>query len=144
MIQLEGQAVAVTITAIDYAAGTLTVDTPLTWSAGTGVSLPYLAPAPIRARTSSRQSAFDFRLWTALRLDLGDELAGLDRVADLDGEADERAVDGGGMGTFIFIASMVAIATPRATFSPSLAPSATTLPGMGAVTAKARRSSGPR
>ena len=46
MIQLEGQDVAVTITGIDYAAGTLTVDTPLTWSAGTGVSLPYFGARP--------------------------------------------------------------------------------------------------
>lgn len=46
MIQLEGQSAAVTITAIDYSANTITVDRPLSWPAGAGVSLPYLGPAP--------------------------------------------------------------------------------------------------
>jgi hypothetical protein len=46
LIQLEGQDRAVTITAVDAAAGTLTVDTPLRWTAGTGVALPYLGARP--------------------------------------------------------------------------------------------------
>ncbi|MBN1774662.1 MAG: right-handed parallel beta-helix repeat-containing protein [Deltaproteobacteria bacterium] len=46
LIQLEGQARAVRITAVDDAAGTLTIDTPLTWAAGTGVALPYSGIRP--------------------------------------------------------------------------------------------------
>jgi hypothetical protein len=46
MIQLEGQDEAVVLTAVDYAANTLTVDTPLTWVPGTGVSLPYFGARP--------------------------------------------------------------------------------------------------
>jgi hypothetical protein len=46
MIQLEGQDIAVTVTGVDDDAGTLTVDTPLTWTAGTGVGLPYFGSAP--------------------------------------------------------------------------------------------------
>jgi hypothetical protein len=46
MLQLEGQTLAVTIAAVDDVAGTLTVDTPLTWTAGTGVALPYAGARP--------------------------------------------------------------------------------------------------
>ena len=46
MIQLEGQRSAVVVTSVDTAANTLVVATPLSWSAGTGVSLPYLGERP--------------------------------------------------------------------------------------------------
>jgi len=46
MIQLEGHTQAATITAIDYQARTLTVDAPLDWAVGTGVSLPYFGARP--------------------------------------------------------------------------------------------------
>jgi len=46
MIQLEGQATALMITAVDYATNTLTLATPLTWEAGDGVALPYFGAAP--------------------------------------------------------------------------------------------------
>ena len=45
-LQLEGQSSAVTITDVDYATNTITVDTPLSWETGTGVSLPYAGSAP--------------------------------------------------------------------------------------------------
>jgi hypothetical protein len=48
MIQLEGQATAVTVSDVDYAANTLTVDTPLSWASGTGVGLPYHGGGPDR------------------------------------------------------------------------------------------------
>jgi hypothetical protein len=46
MIQLEGQGAAVTVTDVDYATSTLVVATPLSWAAGTGVSLPYFGARP--------------------------------------------------------------------------------------------------
>jgi hypothetical protein len=46
MIQLEGQAAAVVITDVDYDAGTITVDSPLSWDDGAGVGLPYFGAAP--------------------------------------------------------------------------------------------------
>ena len=46
MIQLEGQDIAVLVTDVDHAAGTLTLDTPLTWTEGTGVGLPYFGSGP--------------------------------------------------------------------------------------------------
>ena len=46
LIPLEGQELAVAVTAVDDAAGTLTVAVPLSWSAGTGVSLPYAGARP--------------------------------------------------------------------------------------------------
>ncbi len=45
-IQLEGQSQYAVITHIEYAAGILTLDTPLTWSAGQGVSRRYNGSAP--------------------------------------------------------------------------------------------------
>jgi hypothetical protein len=48
MIQLEGQDTAVTVTAVDYGGRTLTVDTALSWTSGTGVSFPYFGSAPDR------------------------------------------------------------------------------------------------
>lgn len=46
MIQLEGQSSAVTITAIDYDARTITIDRSLSWEVGAGVALPYFGVAP--------------------------------------------------------------------------------------------------
>ncbi len=46
MIQLEGQSTAVVISSVDYAANTLTLASPLTWEASTGVALPYFGAAP--------------------------------------------------------------------------------------------------
>ena len=45
-LQLEGQTATAMITAIDEGAGTVTIDAPLTWAAGTGVSLPYFGARP--------------------------------------------------------------------------------------------------
>jgi hypothetical protein len=45
-IQLEGQSQTVRITNVDYENSILTLDTPLTWAAGQGVSLPYSGHAP--------------------------------------------------------------------------------------------------
>ena len=46
LIQLEGQASAVMVLAVDDAAGTLTVAAPLSWTTGTGVALAYLGARP--------------------------------------------------------------------------------------------------
>jgi hypothetical protein len=46
MLQLEGQTQAVAVSAIDYDARTITLAEPLTWEAGTGVSLPYFGARP--------------------------------------------------------------------------------------------------
>lgn len=46
MVQLEGHATAVTIATIDYLTNTITLETPLTWAAGTGVAQPYLGSGP--------------------------------------------------------------------------------------------------
>ncbi|MDY0003120.1 MAG: MopE-related protein [Polyangia bacterium] len=46
MIQLEGQSEAVMLTAVDYEANSLTLQSPLSWSAQTGVSLPFLGAGP--------------------------------------------------------------------------------------------------
>jgi hypothetical protein len=46
MIQLEGQDTAVLVTAVDHSTSTLTLGTPLTWTEGTGVSLPYSGSGP--------------------------------------------------------------------------------------------------
>ncbi|MCC7386769.1 MAG: right-handed parallel beta-helix repeat-containing protein [Deltaproteobacteria bacterium] len=54
MIQLEGQAVAVTITRVDHATNTLTVDAPLTWTTGTGVSQPYAGARPDQGAYEAR------------------------------------------------------------------------------------------
>jgi hypothetical protein len=45
-VQLEGQAVSARIVAVDYAGKTLTVDPPLTFTAGQGVALRYSGKAP--------------------------------------------------------------------------------------------------
>ena len=45
-IQLQGQSQTAGITSVDYSTNQLTVDTPLTWTAGLGVSLPYSGSAP--------------------------------------------------------------------------------------------------
>ena len=46
VIQLEGQTQTSRITGIDYAANRLTLDTPLTWTAGKGVALSYTGSVP--------------------------------------------------------------------------------------------------
>jgi hypothetical protein len=46
LIQLEGQTGTATIVDIDYSSHTLTLDRPLAWSAGQGVSLAYWGTAP--------------------------------------------------------------------------------------------------
>ena len=46
LIQLEGQTGIATIISIDYDSHTLTLDTPLSWSAGQGVSLAYQGMVP--------------------------------------------------------------------------------------------------
>jgi Putative metal-binding motif len=46
LIMLEGQFIPAVVLAIDYATNTLTVDTPLTWDANTGVALGYHGDAP--------------------------------------------------------------------------------------------------
>lgn len=46
LIQLEGQITVARIVSIDYGANTLTLDTPLTWQAGTGVAQPYAGARP--------------------------------------------------------------------------------------------------
>lgn len=46
LIQLEGQDRAVRVAAVDHAARTLTLAEPLTWTAGTGVALPYAGARP--------------------------------------------------------------------------------------------------
>jgi hypothetical protein len=46
LIQLQGQVMKATVTAVDTTANTITVDTALTWTAGLGVSLPYNGTAP--------------------------------------------------------------------------------------------------
>ena len=46
LIMLEGQVMPAVILAIDYVTNTLTVDTPLTWDADTGVALGYHGDAP--------------------------------------------------------------------------------------------------
>ncbi|MBN1671173.1 MAG: right-handed parallel beta-helix repeat-containing protein [Kiritimatiellae bacterium] len=45
-IQLEGQPQTAAVVAIDYAANTLTLDAPRSWSTGIGVSLPYAGARP--------------------------------------------------------------------------------------------------
>jgi hypothetical protein len=45
-IQLQGQTQSAHVARVDYAANTLTVDAPLSWSAGQGVSLAYSGTAP--------------------------------------------------------------------------------------------------
>ena len=46
LIQLEGQATAVAIASVDYAANVIELAEPRTWEAGTGVTLPYQGTAP--------------------------------------------------------------------------------------------------
>ena len=46
LIQLEGQTQTVRITNVDYKNNILTIDGPLTWTKGQGVSLPYFGSAP--------------------------------------------------------------------------------------------------
>jgi len=46
IIQMEGQTATAAISAIDYGANTITLQTPLSWQAGTGVSLPYFGDKP--------------------------------------------------------------------------------------------------
>ena len=46
LIQIEGQSVAATIAAVDYATNTITLAEPLSWTAGDGVSLPYHGALP--------------------------------------------------------------------------------------------------
>jgi len=46
IIQFEGQTATATISAIDYGTNTITLQTPLSWQAGTGVSLPYSGEKP--------------------------------------------------------------------------------------------------
>lgn len=46
LIQLAGQTGTARIVAIDYAANTLTLDSPLSWAAGTGVGQPYAGAGP--------------------------------------------------------------------------------------------------
>jgi hypothetical protein len=45
-IQFQGQTQAARMTSVDYPNNRLTVDTPLTWTSGLGVSLPYSDLAP--------------------------------------------------------------------------------------------------
>jgi len=45
-IQLEGQTTSARIVSVDYAAKTLTVDQPLTVTAGQGVTMKYSGKAP--------------------------------------------------------------------------------------------------
>jgi hypothetical protein len=46
VIQLQGQTAKARIVSIDYATNTMTIDTPLSWTSGLGVSLPYEGAAP--------------------------------------------------------------------------------------------------
>ena len=46
VIQLEGGAETATITHVDYEKNLLTIDRPLRWGEGQGVSLPYSGSAP--------------------------------------------------------------------------------------------------
>lgn len=46
LIQLEGQEATARITAVDYQGKIITVETPLTWQSGQGVSVPYRGTAP--------------------------------------------------------------------------------------------------
>ena len=46
LIQLEGQTTVVRILTIDYASNVLTVDAPLSWEVGTGVSQPFFGARP--------------------------------------------------------------------------------------------------
>lgn len=46
LVQLEGQPVALLVTAVDVQANTLTIASPASWEAGIGVSLPYFGAAP--------------------------------------------------------------------------------------------------
>jgi hypothetical protein len=46
IIQLEGQTATAKIAGIDYGSNAITLETPLSWQAGTGVSLPYSGPRP--------------------------------------------------------------------------------------------------
>jgi len=56
LIQLEGQAVAVALTAVDYASNTLTLAEPCSWTVGTGVSLPYHGVRPDQGAFENRNS----------------------------------------------------------------------------------------
>lgn len=46
LIQLQGQTQTARIVTVDYAANTLTIDTPLSWTTGLGVALAYQGNAP--------------------------------------------------------------------------------------------------
>lgn len=46
IIQLEGQTATAAISAIDYGTNAISLQTPLSWDAGTGVSLPYSGQKP--------------------------------------------------------------------------------------------------
>ncbi|NIP40931.1 MAG: DUF1565 domain-containing protein [Candidatus Aenigmarchaeota archaeon] len=46
LIQLQGQSQTARITNVDYSTNTITVNTPLTWTSGQGVSLSYSGSAP--------------------------------------------------------------------------------------------------
>jgi hypothetical protein len=46
VIQLEGQGVTAVVLAVNYSTNTLTLDRPLTWTAGQGVSLSYRGASP--------------------------------------------------------------------------------------------------
>ena len=45
-IQLQGQTTTATITSVNYSTNTITVDTPLSWTQGQGISLAYEGSAP--------------------------------------------------------------------------------------------------
>ncbi len=46
LVQLQGQTMSARVLAIDYATNTLTLDTPLSWSAGQGLHLAFSGSAP--------------------------------------------------------------------------------------------------
>jgi hypothetical protein len=46
IVQFEGQTATARISAIDYGTNTITLDTPLSWQPGVGVSLPYFGEKP--------------------------------------------------------------------------------------------------
>jgi hypothetical protein len=46
LIQLQGQTATARVSAVDYSANTLTLETPLSWTAGQGVSYAYAGSTP--------------------------------------------------------------------------------------------------
>jgi hypothetical protein len=107
IIQLEGQEATAIITAIDYTTNTLTLDQPLTWIAGQGVSLAYLGTAPDLGAYEydssnvtygdvsgdSEISAYDAALTARLAVGLDELTPEKLRLADVNGDAEVSAYD---------------------------------------------------